>query len=376
MDIGFYIHSGSKTSFIGVKHKIDSQLTVFNRSWKTYEVVIEKKKTNILKSICWRLPLGSWGGKYEEALVDIEKKSHDNSVKFFYLRSQLFDRRYVGFLRELRRKYQEAKIILEIPTYPYGKELLSSKTMWPWYFKDFVYRQGIRKYIDRIVTYSEDNILFNIPTIKTMNGMDVNSIRLADVSTNDDRIKIIAVAMMQPYHGFERIIRGLASYYANSGKIDIVLDMVGYGPELDYYKSLVDRYGLNERIIFKGKLQGMELDKAYDGCDIAIGSMAGYKIGIEKFSSIKLGEYLAKGLPVVTGANTLIFEKYGDEYNLNFPNDDSDIDICKVIDFYNRIYTGKEKNVVRKEIRGFALRTIDVSITMKSVLDYVGETPQ
>ena len=104
---------------------------------------------------------------------------------------------------------------------------------------------------------------------------------------------------------------------------------------------------------------------------MAIGSLGGYKIGIYLFSSIKLGEYLAKGLPIVTGGRTLVFEKYGGRYNLDFPNDDSDIDMNRVVEFYDGLYSGRDKAEVRKEIHDFAQKSIDINIAMRDVISYL-----
>lgn len=372
MKCGIYLYSGSDTEFSGVNKKIEAQIRAFSNCFEIKKIIILKQRTNLLRSIVWRLPFGSWGARYREALEEVAEYAQKNEIAFFYIRAQLIDRRYLGFLIDLRKKYENAKIILEIPTYPYAQELLKNKTMWPWFFKELAYRRKVKKLVDRIVTFSSDDKIWGIPTIKTMNGMNVGDIGIAGVGNSDDKvIRMIAVAMMQPYHGFERIIKGLATYYSKHDTRNIELLMVGYGSELEYYKSLVEQNNLSDRVIFKGKLQGEELDRVYDGCDLAIGSMAGYKIGIEMFSSIKLGEYLAKGLPIVTGARTLIFDKYGDDYNLDFPNDASEIDIEKVLEFYNKIYKGKDKGNVRKEIHEFALRTIDVNVVMKDIIDYL-----
>ena len=369
---GIYIRCGSKTGFAGVQKKINDQIGAFSRIYDMRDIVVEKADTNAVRSILWRVPGGSFGRRYTDAIEEIEEFSGHKELKLIYIRQQPFDKAFVMFIKELRTIYSNAKILMEVPTYPYASELLHNSTMWPWYFKDLVYNKRIGKFLDRVVTYSKDDMIFGVPTIQTMNGINVESIRLAETEvSNNDTIRMIAVAMMQPYHGFERLIKGLESYYKNSPSRRVELVMVGYGSELSYYKDLTEKCKLSDIIEFKGKLIGEELDAAYNGCDIAIGSMGGYKIGIEVFSSIKLGEYLAKGLPVITGARTLVFDKCGHDFNLEFPNNDSEIDVNKIVDFYDRIYVGKDKKKVRTEIRQLALENIDVSVTMKSILDYL-----
>lgn len=372
MGIGIYIYSGSKEVYSGVEKKIDTQIKAFSKEAAVKKVVIEKEHTCFIKSVLWRMPFGSWGANYDVAFSEIENSVIKEEVVFFYIRCQALDFRYLSFLKHLRNGYPQSKILYEIPTYPYGKEYLHDITMWPWYFKDKVRRKQVHKFIDCIVTYSDDDVIYGVPTIKVMNGIDVESIRPAyRMGGTQDSIVLIAVAMMQPYHGYERLLRGLAKYYREGGTRDIRVNMVGYGSELELYRNITHKYNLSDRVLFAGKMEGEELDKIYEKSDIAIGSMGGYKIGINRFSSIKLGEYLAKGLPVVTGAKTTVFEKYGGHYNLDFPNDSSDIDIGMVVDFYDRIYSGKQINQVRDEIRTFALNSIDIKVAFKGVLDYI-----
>ena len=55
---------------------------------------------------------------------------------------------------------------IEIPTYPYdeeGKESIKGRVV---HFIDVHYRKKLHHYVDRIVTYSKDNFIFNIKTIK------------------------------------------------------------------------------------------------------------------------------------------------------------------------------------------------------------------
>lgn len=276
MKKGIYIRGGSKTEFSGVNKKINSQIKELSHSYDMNEVIIEKEETNLIKSIMWRMPGGSWGAKYDDALNEIESIIGKDSICFFYIRICPVDRRYIHFLKTLRGKYTNAIILLEVPTYPYDKQYLTSKTMWPWYFKDRFNRRRLSRYIDRIVTVDDSEFIFGVPTVKISNGIDVSAVRQITCDNDDpNMIRIIIVAMMQPYHGYERLISGLASYYRKDGNRDIEIRMVGYGSELKKYKNLAQQYHLDNRIRFLGKLEGDELDDAYEGCDLAVGSLGG-----------------------------------------------------------------------------------------------------
>jgi len=174
MKNGLYICSGSKSAFHGVEKKVNTQIKVLSKFYYMEKVIVEKEDTNFLKSILWRLPGGSWGANYKKALDEIRCFSEHRQISFFYIRAQMIDRRYVSFLNEIRQTYPKAKILYEIPTLLGDYELLQHKTMWPWFFKEKWNKRYLRKSIDRIVTFSGEDIIYGIPTIKTVNGIDMD----------------------------------------------------------------------------------------------------------------------------------------------------------------------------------------------------------
>ncbi len=373
MDKGFYIHAGSKTKFGGVESKIRDQITVFSRSFSISEVVLEKEMTNLIKSFSWRLPGASWGRKYNEALDEISK-SYESGKVFFYIRYQAADCRYIRFISELRSRYPTSRIILEIPTYPYYMELLQSRSMWPWFFKDRFHRRELRKYVDRIVTFSSDDVIHGIPTIRTINGIDVSRVSPVKSERNDEsnNIRLLAVAQFQPSHGYERVIKGIERYYACGGKRNIELHMVGEGSESKKYRRIVAKSDVSDHVIFHGSMKGQELSKIYDNMDIGLGGFGLYKRRIKTSSSLKVREYLAKGLPVSCGAPNDAFFTGGKQYQFEYPNDKSVIDLNEMLDWYDRLvseYGGRNK--LACDIRRFAEKTVDIFETMGPVIDYL-----
>ena len=174
---GIYIHVGSDTVYSGVNKKIQDQMKIFSSYYEMKEIIIRKSPTNALKSIGYRLPFGSFGREYDAAKREIESFE---SVDFFYIRDIAWDRKWFSFIGWMRKTHPDSKILIEIPTYPFGRELLSSPTMWPWYFKDKLYKGKANRYINRVVTYSDDETIYDIPTIRIMNGVDVNRIHAAE----------------------------------------------------------------------------------------------------------------------------------------------------------------------------------------------------
>ncbi len=100
--------------------------------------------------------------------------------------------------------------------------------------------------------------------------------------------------------------------------------------------------------------------------DIAISSLGLYKLEINRISSLKLNEYLAKGLPVVAGCNTVALTGKNSKYYLQFENNENAIDMFKIVDFYDAIYSGnKQGQEIVDDIRQLAYETVDIAVTMK-----------
>lgn len=370
---GIYIHVGSDTVYSGVNKKIQNQIKIFSSHFEMKEIIIRKSPTNPIKSIGYRLPFGSFGREYEAAKAEIEAFGR---VDFFYIRNIAWDRKWCNFISWMRRTYPDSKILLELPTYPYGRELLSSPTMWPWFFKDKRYIRKAKNYVDKVVTYSNDSATFGVSAINVMNGIIVDDIDVdfnEDVVGNDGTIRLLAIAQFQPAHGYERIIRSLYNYFQLGGTRDIVIDFVGYGDVVEKYKKMVDEYGLKDRVFFYGMMEQNEIKEIAQTAQIGLSGFASYRQGIDVSSSLKVREYLAYGLPVVSGSFEDILEEDGGvEFYLRFPNDDSDISMEAIISFFDELRNRYPYGSYRQVIRDYAKENADMSVTLKPILSYLG----
>lgn len=356
----------------GVEKKIKNQLKAFSKEYQIKCFKISKKKYNPILGIASRLPGGSWRADYVKVLEEIKEYNTSNKIDFFYIRLRVADKQFIRFLIELRRRYPNTKIIGELPTFPYSLELLQNKTMWPWFFKDKVHCRYLKKYLDRVATFSDDDKIYDVKTIRIQNGIDVDSIPILEVHNDDENtINLLAVAQFQKSHGYERVIRGLANYNKKLSSPNVVLHMVGEGDELQLYENLVNQLGLQDSVIFYGKKLGKDLEQFFFLADIGLGSFGAYKRRIFKSSSLKVREYLAYGIPVVSGVSEDAFVDDGKEYFLEYPNDNSEIDIQNIILFYSDLCSRFGKNELRKRIRDYARNNVDIEATMKPVIDYI-----
>ena len=170
------------------------------------------------------------------------------------------------------------------------------------------------------------------------------------------------------WYGIDRFIRGLHehnAHYANSTKI--VLHIVGDGPELPYLKELTDELGLNENVIFHGFKSGRELDEMFDMCHIAIGSLAGFRAGLNELSSLKSREYCARGIPFLMASKDADFPE-GFNWVQMVPANETPIDMNTVIDFANRIMADPEHP---QKMRRYAEEHLDWMAKMKVLKEFL-----
>lgn len=357
----------------GVAKKILQQVETLKNSG------IETDYTYILKndkSVCANV-LGKDKvlGKYRrvkgiESCLILKEYLRKNPYAVVYFRNPgRIDLWVISLLKLLHN--QGSKILYEIPTFPYDMELTSNFRARIDLLIDKLFRNRIKKYVDRVVTFSKDEKIYGVQTIRTMNGIRVDSIMPIQSTQTHPEINLLALGTFQKSHGYERCIRALANYYDTGGSQQVILHMVGEGDELESYKQLVKGLKIDEKVVFYGRKSGDELDAIYEKMDLALGCFGLYKRRLNRISAIKTREYLAKGLPIVTGCKEDIFENCKQNIFIEFPNDNSDIDMKIIIDFYNEIYRDKNKSIVHQAIHAFAKENLDYMIVMKPVIEYI-----
>ena len=240
---------------------------------------------------------------------------------------------------------------MEIPTYPYDKEYKGlSLDYQRILFFDKCFRERMAKYVDYIVTFSDQKEIWNRPTIQISNGIDFSQIKIKQNNNiNPNLINFIGVATIHPWHGYDRLIKGLIEYYKQNTIADkVYFHIVGEGvPEImNYYKELAQQNNLEDYIIFHGPKFGTDLDKLFELADLGIGSLARHRSGIYKIKTLKNREYAARGIPFIYSEFDEDFENM--PYIYKVPADDSAININELIRFYKTNHF--EPNAIRASI--------------------------
>ncbi len=282
---------------------------------------------------------------------------------FIYIRYFLSSPFFILFLRQLKKR--GVKIVLELPTYPYDDEIKATNFIEKInIFLDRVTRKLLKKYVFLCACPTYDQEIFGIPTVKINNGIIVENINIVrSKEKNTKKIKLIGVANLSIWHGYDRIITGLGLYYKQKKRdIDVFFTVIGEGKELNNLKALVAKLNLRKYVQFAGIQTGAALDTYFNKADIAVSSLGLHRIGLKKGSTIKTGEYLARGLPVIFS--------YDDEtiqdllpFILKVEANDDPVNMETVISFYRKL------NISPENIRKFAKKHLDWKIQMKNITD-------
>lgn len=304
------------------------------------------------------------------AHVIFAKKLRNEKYDAIYIRHCVSSPFYIYLLATLKKKC--SKIVVELPTYPYDNELKGDIKLQLGGYLDKMTRGRMEKYVSRIVTYSNHDSIFSVPTIKTINGVDFSSIPQTKKKWKKGEIHLIAVAMLSPWHGYDRVIKGLHGYYQEKRETMVKFHIVGNGKELGSYKDMVEKWNLQSYVEFYGNQAGEELNKIYQKADMAVSSLGLHRIGLESASTLKDREYGARGLLMISSHQIDFFDE-NSPYVYYIPADESPVDIQKVVEFYEHLANEEKLDQIGREIREITRKSADMSATFQPIKDFFRE---
>lgn len=284
------------------------------------------------------------------------------NIGFVYIRSYHNASPWTVRLVSNLRK-QGVKVVMEIPTYPYDQEYTQLRTKC-YLWIDQCFRHALARQLDSIVTFSNAESIFGKRTIRISNGIDFNAIPLRN-HTNDtsNELHLIGVAEVHYWHGYDRLVQGLATYYRNQPTYKVYFHIVGElsgERERETILPVIRDNQLEPYVTLHGARHGQELDKLFDQADFAIGSLGRHRSGITHIKTLKNREYAARGLAFVYSETDDDFDHK--PYVLKAPPDESPIDIARIIDFHRSL------TLLPHQIRE-SIGELSWKVQMKRVID-------
>ena len=276
----------------------------------------------------------------------------------------------ISFFKNLRQAGIHA--VTEIPTYPYDQEFKHFEWKMRAELKiDQLFREKLYQQMDALVTFSDAERIFGQRTICISNGVDFDSIPLhSPLTSHHSSLHLIGVAEVHPWHAFDRVMSGIGEYYSqkltsDGNKPEVFFHVVGgvhpYRMKTDFL-PIINKYRLQDKIIFHGQLFGDELTKVFNQCQFAIGSLGRHRSGITVIKTLKNREYATRGIPFIYSEQDSDFDYQ--PYVLKAPADESPVDIRQIVDFLDHFAMKPE------EIRS-TVAHLTWKIQMQSVIEAV-----
>ena len=117
---------------------------------------------------------------------------------------------------------------LEIPTYPYDQEFEGFSRIERLQLRiDQIFRKGLARHLEAIVTFTNLEQIFGQRTIRISNGVDFDCMPLHQKVDTTKELHLIGVAEVHYWHGFDRLIAGLGEYYRQPNVKPVYFHIVG-----------------------------------------------------------------------------------------------------------------------------------------------------
>ena len=273
----------------------------------------------------------------------------------------------IKYLKKLKRDGK--KIIYEYPTYPWEKEMIKDKNYFN-YILDKIYYKKLISLVDYITVILGKQMKLPSKFITISNGVNIKNIHKKKQNYRKNKeFHILGLANVQYWHGYDRIIKGIATYRNNSCiKDKVYFHIVGNGNKISELKELTKRNGLERYIFFHGAKAGKDLDDFLNLCQVGIGTLGLHRQGLFIASPIKNREYCARGIPFIISFIDIDFPE-DFPYIKRIPADDSEVNIEKIINFYNNIKI-KFPNYIN-DMRNYAEKYLSWEIKLKPVVDVI-----
>ncbi len=342
----YYLGSGGKHKFPKFDYQINALESMgFNVYYigfcdNSIYLCNNEKREFILKFSESKLPglpaISLYNALYKATVIVF---SRNIKFQYAYIRSMPTTLTYRKALKKIKNTC--CKVIVEIPTYPIEKEIKTEKRLLRrlylklsnYYFK----RNG--NLIDIFVLIGEQSDTFaGRPALNIENGIALESISLRnEITKSGNEIHLLGLANMAKWHGYDRVIEGLKRYYKSGGNVTIIFHLIGPDADgsLKEWQLLSKKYGLQKNVIYEGPKFENELDSYFNLCQAAIGSIGLHRINYQIAATLKIREYMARGIPFIISANDPALNNCS-QYFLKVPENNEPLNISQLIDFINK----------------------------------------
>lgn len=299
---------------------------------------------------------------YSGQLINLQSKTEIQQYKLLIEKADLIYIRLEFSLIKCWNTLQvflhNKKYVVEIPT-PldvYFEEIKSSISIPLWKKNTIILwwmKQKIRNILSNsqlIIEFAEEKLplvlQYKSKIFLWQNGINIQQTAKFDLQVNqitinnyrlNNQLNMIMVANLADYHGLDRLLNGIASYYATTtNPIKIQLTIISpHNRIVQQNLELTTKLGLEQHVSFLGAKNHEELSGFYYGQNIAIGPIASYQKNLLQASSLKVREYAFFGLPIIIDHHD--YDLSTQDFALHIESNSSSVECHKIINFYEQL---------------------------------------
>lgn len=311
----------------------------------------------------------------DKAINEFIKKEYNNT-DFFYIRYPGASYRFLKLVKKFGHKVvlehqslelDEIKSIMKENLIGFKPSKFLSwiqYSAWPFYNEKY-FGHKINKNIRASVAVTNEIADFQrkkgSKTVFTItNGITVKNYTLRQPEGFNNELNLLFLkgsSGYSPWNGFERLVDSIDQY--NSLKTNITkikLFVFGHHTEGEIPKR--------DYIVEGGYITGEELDIVFNKMHLGVSGIQVYLKNFKEGTSLKIREYVARGLPFFYAYTDPDLNEESKKFAIEFPNDDSLIDMEKVIEFARKALEDKELPL---KMRKYAEEHLDYEVKMKKL---------
>lgn len=321
----------------------------------------------IRRSHMTRMPGYEHTKLYIDLMAAVEEAVRREAPDLVYLRYMPVFGNAVRALSEAKKR--GARLVVEHPTYPPENGRTTSLLRKPVFAYNARVFQKIHPMIDLYALIGNPcgDRLEGRPAMNILNGVDVEKLPLHAPRPDDGSVALLALASMSRWQGYDRLLRAMAAY---RGDAAVTLHMAGGEGDgsLAEWKRMSRELGLSDRVVFHGELHGEALDRVAARCDIGVGGLGLYRKGQYCSMTLKLREYMARGLPFVYAVDDPSIPEEP-RFCLKLKNDGSALSMEEIVAFARRARGDTEAPLL---MRAYARERMSWEGVLRAVLERVG----
>lgn len=166
------------------------------------------------------------------------------------------------------------------------------------------------------------------------------------------------------WHGVDLLLKSISQY---KGTVKLKLKLIGNFTDQSH--ALVNQLNLSNTVTFTGRLTGEALTNEFNNSHLAIGSLALYRKGLREASTLKIREYLARGIPFVIGHEDPDLKELNPDLYLRINTNETNlIDINRLLEFSDKALQIKDYTQL---IRDYAFTHVDTGIKMNLLKSFL-----